>query len=1235
MEQLNKWLEANNLILENIESVDPPIISVGGFKFLILSPNEEGLLFDRDFHLIIPEGYRVLIFDYYLFEFGGKYFYTPKGSMLKPSLNLFKYIGKYNTKIDIPFIHLGIHGKYEILNGSRNYSDWCSKAKWLGAEALGICEENTLGGIIHFQIACDEVGIKPIFGETLILKIGGAIYPIKLYALTREGWKIILRINKFVNVDNYENRYIEYPDFITSTKPNSKENGLACVLPNDFPLTESIVSSLRNIFDSFLFYQVDTVRWESPQTDINYLNNIKNYLNNYYPKLQPILINDSYYLDKEEAHIKGILNKIGNKGHIKTSIDQYFKSVDDSFEILQPLFKDTDMRFDSFMESIFLNTKKIADNTEFKLTFGEFHLPTFDQSHLPKEYRMFYEDRKSNLDISINEQLFDYILKEGMEEVIEKGKVKREDEEKYWNRVAIEKELIKKGGFIDYFLILWDIVRWCKENDILTGFGRGSAVGSVVAWLLDITKMDPIPSELLFERFLNEGRLKSLPDIDVDFESRRRDEVKSYLESIYGKDFVCSVGAYKTLKIKSGLKDLDRIKGGDYKTVNFLTKSIYFKEQQDSYIEELFIAAQQFSPLKEYIQKNIQLVHDLSLILELPYASSVHPCATIILPNYEGEDIFDWIPVRNEDNEGYVSEWEGPELEKIGFLKEDILGLNQLDKFSNIIELIKQSQNEDIGIYDLPIDDPKVLDYFKKGWTSDIFQFGSSGLTQYCREVKPDSVEELTTMVALFRPGPIQSGAHFNYVNYKFGYKEPNYDYGLMKVTASTYGLYVFQEQVMKAVEVLGGFSSEETDDVRRAMGKKKLEVLEPYKKKFIDHAIEQGCEEVEAETIWQKLEVFSGYGFNKSHAAAYAFTGYISQWLKCHYPLQFWITAFEFAEDDSNILRYMAEIKKIGDPILIVPPDINNSLEKFTYDLVNWRIYWSLLKIKFLGEVGVNSIIKERDKGGKFFSFEEAYKRLKDKEGITSRTFKVLIISGAFDEIESISDVKARKLILNQFYKLAKIDPEEDGFLEDINHINDWWWLLKQKELTGLGDFNYSKFLLQTHLSSYKFISPEEIELESSIGNLNGVVAGIVREVKFKTSKKGAWTIVELDCNNSQIFVNFWNNESKLYEDELSDCVGKIMFVQGEVKLDKFRGQNVIHVSENGKLDFLFALPVEKKKKGVVVKKGDNVEFLLPDFTETLTGIIVAYPSNDRITVETEKGEKIVINKKIIIKIV
>lgn len=1385
-------------------------VEINGQTFELIYP-KDGLLFDDEFHLICDETFC----DNYVFSFGGKYYWTPKGSEKSPKLNRLKYLGK--AKMDYPTVSfLGIHGGFELLNGSRTYSDWVKKAKFLGVKNLGICEKNTLAGILKFQLECLKVEIKPIIGETVSVYVEkeDRFYDIKCFVKDEEGWLNLLSINKHINVDNV--KFIRESDLFKYSK------GLFFVIdPKSLDFDKAFPFDLS---EEDFYYQLDTVEFENEERDEWYLKNLKKF---YYSAFKPVSIVDAYYLDKEDYFIKKKLNLI-RKENDPFTVNQYFKDKGDYFQELDLLSDpDSDELFLIFEEAV-KNENKIAHFCNFNIDTKQRHLPRYEMN---EEESSLYKD---------NDELLKALFLSGL-----KRKVSEKDYQRGLDRLNKEFEVIKIGDVVDYFLILHDIVRWSRSQKILSGIGRGSGGGSLIAYCLDLIHVNPLEFDLLFERFLTVERAKiSLPDLDTDLPSERRDEVKRYMEQRFGLTQVCSVGTYSTLQLKALLKDfarLDNLNPGD---MNYLTSIL---DLDKNTLEELFQNASSKTVLKRFVQENVELINDLELVLHQPKSPSIHACATLILP--KERDIYHWIPVKKmslKDGESMlVTEWEGGELEAAGFLKEDILGINQLDKFSNIVDLVKLHHGVDIDIYTIPYDDQEVIRFFKNGWNSDVFHFGSSGLTEYCKLMQPNNINDLVAAIALYRPGSMENNFHNEYVLRKNGEREVSYLWGTEKITKDTFGLIVYQEQVMQAAVTVGGFSLTEADDIRRAMGKKKKDLLDSYKKQFLEGAVKNSCEESIAIDIWDQLEKYAAYGFNKcisgeekiyrntngsgfeptiaemfkiknnleyakdnkkrslhnkykclgygtcysldsrgiliknrvkdiryegvrdifkieletgqsikvtdnhkfptsngvkevkfiniekdllyinkgfcpedtvyrftdkgkgnkkyhnndlvyeyslnsekgkegfqkrntpqtqlkyyvsnlkkdycevcdqkgkrleihhrdgnhgnnelsnlctvcvschkkihyslgrikqgekglstelvgiksitfsgkedvydvevnspnntfvtkggvvtcnSHAAAYSITGYISQWLKVHYPLEYWITALKYAEE-KDYSEYLSEIYKTGS-IKIVPVDINKSDTSTRADSKTNTIYWALTAIKQVGDTAANQIIEERSVNGDYFSFSEFCSRHSFKGSkINKRSIENLILSGAFDEIESIEDVRKRYSLIESYRKTikTKIDEDRDIFATDVKLLEDeWWWSLQQKRLSGISFIDFERIIknVSDNLRQFPYMDMVEFFEERDVNQKEyATLAGYVVECNIKDSKKGTFAELILENNYETFPVIIW---SKVYESVanlLIDIEKKIVIVEGKVIKDKFRKKNVVQTEDN-----------------------------------------------------------------------
>lgn len=1158
-------------IVEEDQGFYDGIFQIPGFGHFVLHEGYHGVgqIFDEDFNLTMEPGFMPVVAQdeddkdvlckYVAFEFGGEYFYSPADA--RPAqLNPLRHLGKAALELaHVPFVHLGVHGKYELLNGSRDYADWCKKAKFFGQDALGMCERNTLAGTLPFQVACDKEKIRPVLGETVtVLPVGKQPYEIKLFCRDAEGWQNLLRINKAVNVDRDGQGCPE-------VEVLQRAAGLTCVLATDTELSAVLIAQYQQAFGTgYVYYQFDTVEFLGDARDRKQLLSLRTYLEHFADQLMPVLLNDSYYLDKQDASIKPLLNKVAKGVSHDNSEDQHYKSLDEAFCRLEPLFPEGKLfnirsvsgalllDFVGLFERMAHHAHYLASQCEYKIPLGKLHLPSYEQYDLPQARQC-----------PTNEDLFFALIEEGYER---KVTAKGLNDEEYWARLEKEIHVINLGGFIDYFLILWDVIEWCKTKGIMVGVGRGSSGGSLVAYLLGIVELDPVHYKLLFERFLNEKRVKSgLPDIDTDFMAERRDEVKQYMRDKYGVDHVVSIGTYGGMKSKGAIKDLGRVYGaGDHQSRNIVTSKID-NDPQKKLWRDIFVDAQAQPVLKSFIQRNGDLIHNLRLCLNQPRSCGVHASAVVITPKFRdgvAMEVYDWMPVKLQEGK-LVSEWEGTYVEMAGFLKEDILGLTQLDKLDFMQQLSEKMGKRRVNFHEIPLDDPQVYRLFQRGYNEDVFQFGTAGLKSYSQDVLPENIEDLIAAVALYRPGPMDTGAHKTYVNVKNGKQAAEYDYMLEPVSRNTHGMYVYQEQVMLAMQILGGFDLVEADGVRKAMGKKIPEEMEKYRKLFLEGAGKNGCGEEEALAIWNKLETFARYGFNRSHAAAYTIMSYWSQWMKVYRPLEFWTAALQFAGDD-EITSRIGEINRLDCGVRVAPPNVNMSGQKYQADEATGNIYWSISSIKHVGDVAVSVILEEREENGSFFSLEEFYYRV-PKAKVNKRSLLHMILAGCFDEIHGIKNVCDRLKLLEKWQKLTGEKQLPEGFDDPEQTSKDYFWTIHQRNLIGLGYLDYASIRQSNGLIAGRtpFVDPVAMSAERAVNSV-AVVGGIVTEVTDRHSKRGRFGSVLLEANSEVIRVTLWNEAYEPIRDELMGANGKILFLTGKIEYDAWHKCNVVRSTDN-----------------------------------------------------------------------
>lgn len=694
---------------------------------------------------------------------------------------------------------------------------------------------------------------------------------------------------------------------------------------------------------------------------------------------------------------------------------------------------------------------------------------------------------------------------------------------------------------------------------------HNSAGGCLVSYLLGITKLDPMKYDLLFERFLNVGRVKvSLPDVDVDYPGEDRPKVKKYMEERYGWQQVCSVGTYSALQLRAAIKDMARVYGLNFQETNEMMKVFDVNDRKP---EDLFKIACAHSRVKEFVKAHPDLINEAMLIMPAPKAQSIHACAMMVFP--DEHDMFRWVPIRKQ-GEDYVTEWEGGEMDAAGFLKEDVLGVKQFDKFQDMVRLIKENEDVDLDIFSVPLDDVEVYRYFQNGWNEDNFHFGSSGLTGYCRQMKPDNIEDLIAAISLYRPGAMENGFHEDYIKRKTGEKEITYWVGAEEALKNTFGLVIYQENVMELCRTLGGLSLVEADDVRKAMVKKKYEALAQYHERFSPYYSEHFGVSIEyAEQVWDAIDKASTYLFNRSHAAAYAITGYISQWIKVHYPIEYWSVAFKYATDE-DYPRYIAEINKTR-VCTVKPVDINISDIDVVIDFKNKSLYWSITGVKQVAEKAATQILKERKENGQYWSLEDFITRHKWKgSAVNTRVIQNLILSGAFDSIEGITTPQERVNLLVEYLGSIKSKIEEDNeiLVGADRHANDsWWWALLQKKLSGLAFFDYDAIYKRygegNFATNYEYVSFEEcLDTDNRPNNGYVIVAGYVTEMEIKKTRKGeVMCKLTLESNYEFLEVMIFQTEYKQLESLLTGKAN-LMIISGSLTWDNRKEQNILRAN-------------------------------------------------------------------------
>lgn len=882
------------------------------------------------------------------------------------------------------FVHLHVHTEYSLLDGANRIKDLIKRTKELGMDSIAITDHGVMYGVVEFYKEAVNNGIKPILGcevytakRTRHDKQGTADSDpghLVLLAKDNQGYKNLMKIVSIGFIDGFY--YKPRIDFEVLERYSEGLIALsACLsgdvpkalLNNDFEKAKKVAQRYSEIFGKDNFY----LELQSNGIEEQKLVNSQLIKLSKETGIPLVVTNDAHYLRKEDARAHEILLCIQTGKSINDEDRMRFSTED--FYVKSP--EEMEELFENIPEAI-SNTVKIAEMCNAELEFGKLHLPKFS---VPED-RDAYEHLKE-LCYKGLKQLYG----ENIEDKLE--------------RLNYELSVIKQMGYVDYFLIVGDFIRYARENSIPVGPGRGSAAGSLVAYCLGITNIDPLKYSLLFERFLNPERI-SMPDIDIDFCYERRQEVIDYVVRKYGEDKVTQIITFGTMAARGAIRDVGRALDIAYNEVDIVAKMIPMQIGMniDKALEmnpELRAKYEQDENIKELI--------DTARLLEgMPRHASTHAAGVVI----SKEPITNYVPLQKND-ESITTQFPMGQLEEIGLLKMDFLGLRTLTVIRDAVDLIYDNYNVKVDIDRIEMNDAKVFKMIGEGKTSGVFQLESAGMTQFMKELLPASLEDIIAGISLYRPGPMDQIPR--YIRNKNNPSEVKYDHPLLEnILNVTYGCMVYQEQVMQIVRDLGGYSMGRSDLVRRAMSKKKISVMEQERKNFIygiddeeGNIIVKGCirngvDEAVANKIFDEMMDFASYAFNKSHAAAYAVVAYQTAWLKGYYPLEFMAALLNsFLGSSDKISQYVYECKTLN--IEVLPPDINESQMKFT--VVNGKIRFGLAAVKNVGEGAVRSIIEERKVKGPYKSFRDFCDRIDTRE-VNKRCVESLIKSGAFDSL-------------------------------------------------------------------------------------------------------------------------------------------------------------------------------------------------------------------------------------------
>lgn len=1066
----------------------------------------------------------------------------------------------------LKFSHLHVHTEYSLLDGSSKISEIIPRTKELGMDSIAITDHGVMYGVIDFYKKAKEVGIKPIIGCEVYVASGNRAnkensrdnfyYHLVLLASNEEGYKNIIKLVSYGFIEGFY-----YKPRVDIELLRKHSNGIialsACLagpvaknlLNTSYEKAKEMALLYNNIFGQGNFYLELQDHGISKQHTVNSdLVRISNET-----KIPMVVTNDVHYTYKEDVQAHDILlciqtgKTINDENRMRYDGGQfYLKSPEEMYELFP------------YAQEALENTYKIAQRCNVEIEFNKYKLPKYDVPHgkTPFEY--------------LRELCFMGLKKNYKDKVTVELK----------KRLDYELEIINNMGFIDYFLITWDFIKYAKDNNIIVGPGRGSAAGSLVAYTLSITTIDPIKYNLLFERFLNPERI-SMPDIDIDFCYERRQEVIDYVINKYGSSHVAQIITFGTMAARNAIRDVGRALDLGYGNVDRIAKMIP-KELGITIKKALKIN----SELKAAYNTEEDTKHliDMSIRLEgLPRHSSTHAAGVVIC----NEDVFEHVPLNQSDGV-ITTQFPMNTLEELGLLKMDFLGLRTLTVIKNSIIEIERSKGIYIDIDNINFEDPNVFNLISQGKTEGVFQLESTGMKSFIKELKPESLEDIIAGISLYRPGPMEFIP--KYIHGKNSKEEIEYTHPSLKpILETTYGCIVYQEQVMQIVRDLAGYSLGRSDLMRRAMSKKKVDVMEQERKNFIygiegqvPGCINNGIPKEVANKIFDEMMDFAKYAFNKSHAAAYAVIGYQTAWLKTYYTVEFMAALMSSVMDSSDkIAEYIEDCKKMN--ISILPPDINEGYNKFSVS--NNSIRFGLSAIKNVGKTVINNIVQEREKNGKYTSITEFVNRLSSKD-LNKRCMEGLIKAGAFDtlggnrkqyisvyqQILGATTLNKKQSIEGQL-NLFELFHESDGDiykdeLPAIPEFNLREILTMEKEVIGIYVSGHPLSEYSETLKNYVnatskdfFIATEEDEdtindqqiYDGKVLSIGGVI--VSKSIKF-TRNNNPMAFITLEDLYGTIEVILFPNIYEKYANKINE--NEVVLVTGKASIKE---------EENGKL--------------------------------------------------------------------
>ncbi|MBE4908255.1 DNA polymerase III subunit alpha [Bacillus luteolus] len=1043
------------------------------------------------------------------------------------------------------FVHLQVRSAYSLLNSPSKIEDLVSKAKALGYKAIALTDENVMYGAVPFFKECKKQNIKPIIGLTVSIigdqldseETNTSAFPLVLLAINSAGYQNLLKISSIVQSKSkagMPKKWLPYySKGLLAISPGLVGEIEQSILKDNVDVAKRVINTYKNIFGLENFYLSIQDHGLNEQQMLNKsLMELSKEL-----MVKPVATNDVYYLNKEDSFAHECLiaikngNKLSDDDRIKLPSDQYYmKPISNMVEL-----------FRNFPE-ILEETLNISNRCNVEIELGKTALPKYPTP--------------------MNECSNDYL-----EKVCTEGLRVRFGEEiktNYLERLTYELDVIKSMKFSDYFLIVWDFMKFAHSNGILTGPGRGSAAGSLVAYVLNITDVDPIKYQLLFERFLNPERI-SMPDIDIDFPDNRRDEVIAYVAQKYGQLHVAQIITFGTLAARAVLRDVGRVMGIPPKEADYISKQI-----PSSLGITLKQAIKESNSLREYISSSElgKRLYETAIKLEgLPRHTSTHAAGVVI----SEEPLTNLVPVQEGHNETYLTQYSMDILEELGLLKMDFLGLRNLTILDNILSYIRKETGKRIQLNNIPFNDAKTYELLSSGDTTGIFQLESGGMRKVLENLEPTNIEDIVAVNALYRPGPMENIP--TYIERKHGREQIVYPHeDLKEILKTTFGVIVYQEQIMQIAATMAGFSLGEADLLRRAVSKKKKEVLDEEREHFVKGCLNKGYTLETSHSTYDLIVRFANYGFNRSHAVAYSIISYQLAYLKANYPLYFTAALLtSVIGNEDKIFQYSREAKQKG--IKLLPPSINSSSFPFTVE--KGYIRFSLAAIKGVGVAALREILQVR-KQKRYSDLFDFCMRTSTKN-VNRKTLEMLISSGTFDEFgEDRATLLASLDLAIEHAELVR--PSEDGqfdlFMNDEFNLKPKY--IKVDPFSPETKLKFEKEALGFYLSSHpttpyeplfkKMLAKPIVELAPSKFDTSvklGVY--ITNERTIRTKKGEVMAFLTLSDESGEIEAVTFPTIYRKFSTKLQK--GTVVLVEGKIELRDQRQQlivkNVVSIEE------------------------------------------------------------------------